>query len=278
MLVRLGPLRGGSLGTMGVVRRMLRRRGPLWRRGLGVCWVVNGYCLVVEHLGRRRARHGAWSVGDSAVAQVREVVGGHKRRVACLERTRIGGWTRIGSWARIVRRRQGGHRDRGGVAGRRLGPSVRQSLRSRQGLLGLPLFLLGHRGVEVTFSTLDGAALHFDGTMGPVKTVVEPTGVADGVSGVVTAPERRDCRQTVEAGHGQTVLFLGQLVVFFFGMALFVLTKHHSVVVGWATLAHGRAASTITRAVTFTRPLCFLNGDGVGGSFQVDWAMVLVGA
>lgn len=273
MLVRLGPLRCGSLGTMGVVRRMLRRRRPLWRRGLGVCWVVNGHCLVEDHLGRRRAWHGAWSVGDSAVAQVREVVRGHKRRLACLDSA----W--IGSWPRIVRRRQGGHRDRGGVAGRRLGPRVRQSLRSRQGLLRLQsLFLLGRRGVEVTFPALDGAALHFDGTMGPVKTIVEPTGVADGVAGVVTTPKRRDCRQTVEAGHGQTVLFLGQLVVLFFGMALFVLTKHHSIVVGWATFAHGRAARTITRAVTFARTLSLLDGDGVGGSFQVDRAMVLVGA
>lgn len=67
-------------------------------------------------------------------------------------------------------------------------------------------------------------------------------------------------------------------MVFLLGLALFVLAKHHSVVVRRAALANGGTAGAVTRAVSLARALCFSNTDGVGGTFQVHRPVVLVRA
>lgn len=60
--------------------------------------------------------------------------------------------------------------------------------------LSLGSLFINFRGItlKVTFSALDGAALHFYRSMRTVQTVVEPAGVANSVSGIVSSPEGSD--------------------------------------------------------------------------------------
>lgn len=67
-LVRI--LRARMLALVDLVRRLM------WRQS--VCWIVDGDGLVKDHLRRRRPRHWTGPIGDSAVAQVWEIVGRHK--------------------------------------------------------------------------------------------------------------------------------------------------------------------------------------------------------
>lgn len=42
--------------------------------------------------------------------------------------------------------------------------------------------------IEITLSALDGASLHLDRSVRSVQPIVKPTGVADGVSRIISSP------------------------------------------------------------------------------------------
>lgn len=134
---------------------------------------------------------------------------------------------------------------------------------------------------EVALAALDGVALHLDGPVGAVEAVVQAAGVADGVAGVVAAPQRGDGAGAVEAGHGQAVVVVvvgggrgrGR------GVGAVVVFDHHAVVERGTALARGGAAGAVAAAVALARALQLRqDGHGVGQALQVHRAVVVVGA
>lgn len=130
------------------------------------------------------------------------------------------------------------------------------------------------RLVEMAFSALDGGAFHFHRSVALVELVVEPTGVADGISSVVSAPKWSDGGATIEACYGHVRVFgtIGRCTIgggirarrqrqvlggFVVGIRMFVgvLLDHHPVVVSRAPSARSRSSGSVTVAIASTRAL-----------------------